>query len=679
MIIFLFVFLFVITNVFLKCNFMKKILLIATALLMIVFEAKTQNIKDSVPKTLKVYKLGEVTVSDKKIKNIISKSEMQKLNTANVAESVNTLPSVTMVNIGAKNETTIYLRGFDLKSVPVFADGIPIYVPYDGYLDLARFTNADLSKIEVSKGYSSILYGANTIGGSINLISSKPTEKFEIYFNSGILSGKGYKTNISIGSNLGKFYIQANFSKFKKEFYNLSNNFDTTINETDLERDNSYRDDNKASIKIGYTPNNTDEYSVNYIYQHGAKGTPIYLGKDENIRVRYWQWPNWDKQSLYFISKTKIAQKSYLKTRVFYDKFINTLKSYDDNTYSTQTRPYAFTSFYNDYSVGANFEAGSEFLKNNVLKIAGHYKFDMHRENNEGEPVRHFTDNTFSFGVEDILYVGLLKIIPGFSFNYRNSVTAEDYDSKNNLISEYPANKNSTINVQVAAYYNINKNINISLTTARKTRFATMKDRYSYRMGRSLPNPDLVSEAAINYELASQIKFTDKVSFNPAIFYSQIFNTIQAVDNVLPNISQMQNTGKSRFYGCDFSLNIKLLSNLRFNTNYTYIKRHNISNPEILFTDVPNHKIFAYIDYSLFKNFELVISTEYNTDRYSTSYGTVSPGFMLLNSQISYSFTKYFKTEIGINNILDKNYTLFEGYPEQGRNFYFNLTIMLSK
>ena len=92
-------------------------------------------------------------------------------------------------------------------------------------------------------------------------------------------------------------------------------------------RDNSYQKDIKGSLKIGYTPNATDEYSLNYQYSHGSKGNPVYLGTDKNTSVRYWQWPYWDKQSLYYISRTAIGKKSDLKARAYYDQFKNKLSS----------------------------------------------------------------------------------------------------------------------------------------------------------------------------------------------------------------------------------------------------------------------------------------------------------------------------------------------------------------
>ncbi len=37
----------------------------------------------------------------------------------------------------------INVRGYDVRQVPLYIDGIPVYVPYDGYVDFSRFTTAD--------------------------------------------------------------------------------------------------------------------------------------------------------------------------------------------------------------------------------------------------------------------------------------------------------------------------------------------------------------------------------------------------------------------------------------------------------------------------------------------------------------------------------------------------------
>ena len=152
----------------------------------------------------KIYTLGEVNVSATVDKATVDAAAMQKYNAKDVSSALRTLPSLVISENGSRNESTIYLRGFDIRSVPVYMDGIPVYVPYDGYVDLARFTTYDISKIDVSKGFSSMTYGANTIGGAINLVGMKPTQKLELNAKVGAMSGQGYETKINLGSNLGQ-------------------------------------------------------------------------------------------------------------------------------------------------------------------------------------------------------------------------------------------------------------------------------------------------------------------------------------------------------------------------------------------------------------------------------------------------------------------------------------------
>ena len=45
--------------------------------------------------------------------------------------------------------------------------------------DLERFTTFDIAEVRVSKGFASVLYGPNALGGAINIVSRRPADRLE--------------------------------------------------------------------------------------------------------------------------------------------------------------------------------------------------------------------------------------------------------------------------------------------------------------------------------------------------------------------------------------------------------------------------------------------------------------------------------------------------------------------
>ena len=234
-------------------------------------------------------------------------------------------------------------------------------------------------------------------------------------------------------------------------------------------------------------------------------------------------------------------------------------------------------------------------------------------------------------------------------------------------------------NLQGGLEYHLAPDNTLVFSVARKTRFATIKDRYSYSLGTAIPNPDLNAENTLNYDLGYRTVFDRIFSLSADLFYSHIGNTILNINHVYYDSvtkiweSQVQNVGRSEYIGGELSLEANPITGLRAGVNYTYIRRNNLSNPSILFTDVPRDKLFGFVQYEAIDRFYLQLNGEYDSKRYSTSYGAATGAFAVFNATASWHVWKYFSLEGGVNNIFDRNYSLVEGYPEAGRNFFVNL------
>jgi iron complex outermembrane receptor protein len=663
-------------------------------LIFAVFSPLTVKSQTDTAQTILTYELGEVMITTRNKKVVsgeLSRSVIREFNRYNTAGALQLISGISYSNSGPRNESLVTVRGFDLRQVPVYLDGIPVYVGYDGYVDLADFLVNDLAKITVSKGISSVLYGPNTLGGAINLVTRKPAKKFEFEGSTGLYAGSdrinGWNSEAQTGSKFTKFYIQAGYSLIDRDSYSLSRKYKSSDPGDNRILDNSWRRNLKWNIKAGVTPNSTDEYVLSIMSQNGSKGIPVYTGADPNQPLRYWQFPEVYNRGINLISRTAIGTAGYLKTRFYYDQYYSDLRSYDSTDYSFQTKKSSFTSIYFDDSFGGSAEYHIDIAGKHNIKAAIHYKYDHHQEHNTWpviEAVRHMRDQFVSAGMEenwspskDVLIIG------GISYNFRDNIQADNYDSGSDSIFPFPANRDAALNAQVGLDYNFAKNQDVKISFARKTRFATMKDRYSYRLGRSLPNPSLKSESAFHIDLSYSASAGDFFKSEMSLFCSLLDNTIQPVYGIDPDNSslyQMQNTGKAVFYGFEADVSYVPFSSLLAGLQYTYLERKNQSHPDILFTDVPRHRIFGYLKYGIPGKFYILFDSGFNSERTSTSDGLyIAKGFFLSDIKVLVNILKAFAFEAGISNLFDADYCYYEGYPEQGRNFNITLTYSFYK
>ena len=141
----------------------------------------------------------------------IDQTQIANLNLANAAQALDYLPGVSIQHLSAnRNEAGIMVRGFSSRGqVPLYIDGIPISVPYDGYVDFNRYLTSDIGEIQVARGYSSPLLGPNALGGSINMVTEEPVKKFNADALIGTGSGDSLLSSLRLGSRCGISFFRA--------------------------------------------------------------------------------------------------------------------------------------------------------------------------------------------------------------------------------------------------------------------------------------------------------------------------------------------------------------------------------------------------------------------------------------------------------------------------------------
>ena len=617
---------------------------------------------------------------------VVSHATVEEFNRNTVGAAAALVPGMS-VSHNSRNEDIVYVRGFDVRQVPLFIDGVPTYVPYDGYVDFSRFTTFDLSEIRVAKGAASLLYGPNTLGGAINLVTRKPARTFEGDVRAGFGSGSERMVAANLGGNQGTWYYQLGASYLDADTYPLSkdyrglpirtssSNAATMVVENGGDRENAYRTDKKVSLKFGITPNATDEFAIGYVKQEGEKGNPPYAGAAPGTlgtSIRYWRWPYWNVESTYAVGNMAIGKDHVVKLRVYDDTYRNSILAYTSASYGAQINNTSFPSRYNDGSRGVSAELASFLFSGHELRMAYHYKEDRHDEWNPNIPDKNFKDVTTSLAVEDAIALAQTwRLRLGVSHDKRETKEAYTYTksdtAKNNWLAELT---HAMGEAQVYA------------AVARKSRFPTIKDRYSFRLGSALYNPGLNPETATNAEVGVRAKPWQGAVAQAAVFHSRIEDAIQTVvvsaagqcpSGPTPNVTcnQMQNVGTARHEGLELSLE-QQWGQWNAGGNYTYLERVNLTNSAIPLTDTPRHKVFAHLGWKPADAWELqatIDSEDGRTVTYGNGYTRLG-GFALLGAKAVWKPRKDTVIELGAANLLDENYELSDGYPLPGRTWF---------
>ena len=583
-------------------------------------------------------------------------------NSKNLKEVMEKFSSVHF-NIGSRGEALFNIRGFSGREIPILINGIPVYMPYSGSMDLFKIDTNLIEEVKLNTGLSSVLYGPNAMGGAINIITKIPQKGVKSSLKAE-LGLKSYNLGVNLGYREKHYYFLVNTNYLKSEGYFMPKSGKDIINENVLLEDrgiryNSQKEKVSGLLKGGYEKGDF-KTEVSFLNINESRGMPVELN---NPRARYWKFPIWKKNTLTFLFQNPLNNTLKLKLRSFYDSYYNKLEGYKDFNF----KKLKFNSIYDDYSYGFILNPEFNFSELSRLEFSVYYKHDLHRSGDDEislSDYEKYAMDTFSVAAEYKKETEYLSLLTGFSYDLNTTNTKE------NKLKRIAA-----LNPQISAIYWIDDIYSVKFSVGQKTRFPTLKELFSGFIDRNIPSPDLKNEKALHYQLFLNSEFEDFM-IKAEVFHTEITDTI--VNTVVDGsgykkIYQLQNKGRTKVSGMELSLNTdKIYSYFELFVSYTYQYSYNYNlNGDLPY--FPNNLIktsfIAFLPYKsylyLFLNF-VSSQKEFNKKNEMLEI----PSYFLANLKLENSFYKSFKVYLKVNNLFNSYIYTKHNFPIAGREFY---------
>ncbi len=560
------------------------------------------------------------------------------------ADVLRQLPSLTVTS-GPKTETQTRIRGFQARDVLVLVDGRPINPGYYGKADLSMLPKDMIEKIKIVKGPASVAYGANTMGGVINIITRNDFEPPSTRLDLEAGSNSYHKMSLNHVGRMGSLhYWLSGYEELSKGFL-MSGDFPATSLEDGGVRDHSgYRKMGVAG-KLGYRPSDRSVYNLSLDYHWARKDiSPSIYSWDD---VSYRELPWWVRYGSTLSGQWQLSQLLTLKSVLFADAYHDRFLDYRD----------ASRSGLNDDSILENWTLGGSselflVLGPHRLHSGLHFRRDlMNKKPDTDEPWYTNKHLTGSFFAEDRLQLsGSTQLTGGFSAHL--FVTENGRDS---FFAAPMLALNQTLPFQ----------LNLHLSGSRAIRFPTMHQLYSESSG----NEDLLPEEAWKGEvgLRRDIQVGEiLVSADAAFFSNRLKNLIYRAAHTF----RYANIDDSNLTGWELQLNTDI-GMVSIDIGYSRIFG-SLSTAEIM-QELPQHQLSLALDVRLPWGAAARYSYNYFSERTTYLEVWLLGAYAVHNVSVTQPLFGGLLLRLRAANLLDANFQEELGYPAPGRQVFLGL------
>jgi vitamin B12 transporter len=604
---------------------------------------------------------------------VITGEEMEAQGARTVREAIKFLPGILgdgTVGTEVNALSGQLIRGSNTGQVLILLDGRPINNAGSGGFDLSEFTTNNIQRIEVLPGGGSTLYGSDAIGGVINIITRRPTEKIttEAKVNIGAyglnqqsIQNSGKKGDISwvVGYNRTQaennypFSIpEANFSGTRKNNDTLYNNFNLKL-EADLGKRNTL--------------------SFSTLYLNKEQGTPGGVPIPSPVNGQGFFNSLTDKNRKYtdqiltdFTWNLKLGGgDDSLLTAKIYGDFLNT-RFDPSGSVSSQNR---FQT--NQSSYGIQTTHSWNFAKNQSLV----YGFDYRTVN-----VRN-TSFSYSTNKETLNYDN--DINQGALFTKYEVVLIPNLTVNVGLRQDFSSLVNGSVtSPSVGTKYAVSDSTTLRANYIQNFRVPTIANLFNVNPS-NIGNPELKPERGDSFDIGIDQKLGNIGLARLTFFKNNVSDTI-AFKRLTPpvngNTGTWENIGLVETTGIEATLNLQVAKNIYTFVNYTandprIFKSSNAAeiNKELRFAgaDKLNLGVSYETPQGLYLGLLMNSLNGYPTNNTNTEFLS---GYTTFDFKLLVPLSDKLVVTGSLENLFNQRYQLFPGFPDGGRGFQVGLS-----
>lgn len=572
---------------------------------------------------------------------VITEEEIQRKQERTLPDALKDVPGLNVVQTGGPGGTTsVFIRGANSNQTKVFIDGIDATDPATGTFNFEHILTWDIERVEVVRGPQSGLYGADAIGGVINIITKKGSGPAQF---AGSLEGGSFGTlnqNARVSGAADRFNYYFDFAHFHTS--------DTPVTPSDLVppgrsiQGDAY--DNKTySARFG--ANITDNLDLGLVARY-LDTSLLFTGDDllgpESLKSTEDDQQLFTRGTAHLVSFDGVLDQT---VGLAYTKFNQ--RDFDPNP------PAPEPSFFNGDRLKADWQGNIKLMEGQILTFRAE-----HQRDEISTPVAEITDNA-----------GMVQLQSSIGERFFNAVSVR-YDSYDTFGAK------PTFRIAPALLIpETDTKLKGSVGTGFKP--PTLAELFqNFPSFNFFGNPNLKPETSVGYDLGfEQMTLAKRVQFGATYFHNNIDNLI----TINETATSYENVGKATTYGVESFAAYTPWEPLTLRADYTsLIAKDDILDQELLRR--PKNKASLNMAWHVTEAAVLSATLLYvgpwvDVNRAGTVSDLFANGYTIVNLAGSYDLGNGLTAYARIDNLFDRHYQDPIGFLRPGLGVFVGLRI----